>query len=82
VPTTSTTTALESIELIATPTYASYLNRVECHFLPISEFVVKNSDHLDWNAFNHALARHITDRNGAHRNQRLIDLERRRQIAA
>jgi transposase len=71
-----------NIELVATPTYASYLNRVECHFLPISEFVVKNSDYLNWDAFNHALARHITDRNGAHRDQRLIDLQRRRQIAA
>src|SRR5215207_1286638 len=71
-----------NIELVPTPTYASYLNRVECHFLPISEFVVKNSDYLDWDAFNYALARHITDRNGAHRDQRLIDLERRRQIAA
>jgi transposase len=71
-----------NIELIATPTYASYLNRVECHFLPISEFVVKNADYLNWDAFAHALARHITDRNGAHRDQRLIDLERRRQIAA
>jgi transposase len=71
-----------NIQLVATPTYASYLNRIECHFLPISEFVVKNSDYLEWEAFNYALARHVTDRNGAHRDQRLIDLERRRQIAA
>ncbi|MGH2941437.1 MAG: IS630 family transposase [Solirubrobacteraceae bacterium] len=33
-----------NIELVATPTDASYLNRIECHFLPISEFVVKNAD--------------------------------------
>lgn len=74
--------AANNIKLVATPTYASYLNRVECHFLPISEFVVKNADYLTWDAFAYALARHITDRNGAHRDQRLIDLERRRQIAA
>jgi transposase len=71
-----------NIELVPTPTYASYLNRVECHFLPISEFVVKNADYLDWDAFAHALARHITYRNGPHRDQRLIDLERRHLIAA
>lgn len=71
-----------NIELVPTPTYASYLNRVECHFLPISEFVVKNADYLNWDAFAYALARHITDRNGAHRDQRLIDLERRRRVAA
>jgi len=67
-----------NIELVPTPTYASYLNRIECHFLPISEFVVKNADYLDWDA----LARHVLYRNGEHRNQRLITLERRRQIAA
>jgi len=74
--------AEHNIKLVPTPTYASYLNRVECHFLPISEFVVKNADYLDWDTFAHALARHVTYRNGPHRDQRLTDLERRRQIAA
>jgi hypothetical protein len=67
---------------VPTPTYASYLNRVECHFLAISEFVVNNADYQHWDAFAFALARHITDRNGAHRDHRLINLQRRRQIAA
>src|SRR3954471_3407807 len=71
-----------NMELVPTPTYASYLNRVECHFLPISEFVVNNADYLDWDAFAFALARHVNYRNGPHRDQRLIDLERRHQIAA
>jgi len=74
--------AANNIELVPTPTYASYLNRIECHFLPISEFVVKNADYLDWDAFAHALADHVTYRNGEHRNARLTLLERRRQIAA
>jgi transposase len=39
------------IELVATPTYASYLNPVECHFFPIQEFVVNNADYLDCDAF-------------------------------
>ena len=29
------------IELVPTPTYASYLNPIECHFTPISQFVVE-----------------------------------------
>lgn len=33
--------AANRVELVPTPTYASYLNPVECHFLPITEFVVK-----------------------------------------
>lgn len=71
-----------NIELVPTATHASYLNRIECHFLPISEFLVKNADYLNWDAFAHALARHVTYRNGPHRNQRLIDLERRRRVGA
>ena len=33
-----------NIELVATPTYASYLNRIESHFRPIQEFVFNNAD--------------------------------------
>ena len=70
------------IELVATPTYASYLNPVECHFSAISEFVVCNADYLDWDAFAFALARHISYRNGEHRNRRLTAAENRHRIAA
>jgi transposase len=70
-----------NVELVPTPTYASYLNPVECHFLPISEFVVKNADYLDWDAFGHALASHIRYRNDpAQRDERLARAERRRRI--
>ena len=70
------------IELVATPTYASYLNPVECHFFPITEFVVNNADYLDWDAFAFALARHVCHRNGPHRDKRIRLLEARHQIAA
>ncbi len=46
------------------------------------KFVVKYADYLDWDAFAHALARHVLYRNGERRNQRLITVERRRRIAA
>ncbi len=36
-----------NVELVATPTYASFLNRIECHFWAVGEFVVKNADHPD-----------------------------------
>lgn len=70
------------IELVPTPTYASYLNPVECHFFPISEFVVNNADYVDWDAFAWALARHVCHRNGPHRDKRIRTLEARHQIAA
>ena len=52
-----------NVELVPTPTYASYLNRIESHFGPISEFVVKNADYLDWDSFCLAMAEHIRYRN-------------------
>ena len=74
--------AANKIELVPTPTYASYLNPVECHFFPIAEFVVNNADYPDWDAFAWALARHVKHRNGPHRDKRIRLLEARHQIAA
>jgi transposase len=74
--------AATKIELVATPTYASYLNPVECHFSALTQFVVAGTDYLDWDAFAFALARHITYRNGDHRDRRLAAAETRHRIAA
>jgi transposase len=74
--------AANKVELVPTPTYASYLNPVECHFSAINEFVVCNADYLDWDSFAFALARHITYRNGDHRDRRLAAAETRQRIAA
>ena len=71
-----------NVELVFTPTYASFLNRIECHFWGIGEFVVKNADYADWDALAKAMADHIRYRNGPHRDQRLIKAERRLLIAA
>ena len=81
-PDIRTYAAGHNIELVATPTYASYLNPVECHFFPIAEFVVKNADYADWDAFAWALARHVQHRNGPHRDKRIRTLEARHAIAA
>ena len=64
-----------NVELVPTPTYASYLNRIESHFGAISEFVVKNSDYLDWNACTYAMTAHIRYRN--HPDRRAERLARR-----
>ena len=55
--------AESNVELVPTPTYASYLNRIEAHFGAISEFVVKNADYLDWDACARAMSEHIRYRN-------------------
>ena len=60
-----------------------YLNRIESTFGAIDEFVCKNADYLDWDAFGHALADHVRYRNRpAERERRKIEAARRRQRRA
>jgi len=69
-----------NIELVPTPTYASYLNRIEATFGVIDEFVCKNADYLDWDAFGHALADHVRHRNSPlERERRKLEAARRRE---
>lgn len=70
------------IELVPTPTYASYLNRIESHFRPIQEFVFNNTDYPDWLTAQRAVADYITHRNGADRDRRIAALERKHRVAA
>lgn len=67
---------------LQTPTYASFLSWIECHFWAIGEFVVKNGDCPDWDAPTKAMNHHIACRNGPHRDQRLLKAGRRLLIAA
>jgi transposase len=72
-----------NIELVPTPTYASYLNRIESTFGAIDEFVCNNADYLDWDAFGHALADHVRYRNNpAERERRKLEAAHRRQRRA
>src|SRR5213076_1693211 len=72
-----------NVELVPTPTYASYLNRIESHFGAISEFVVKNADYLDWDSFTLAMSTHISYRNDPQlRQQRLERAAKRLSLAA
>jgi transposase len=74
---------VNNMELVPTPTYASYLNRIESTFGAIDEFVCKNADYLDWDAFGYALADHVRYRNSpAERQRRKIEAAKRRQRRA
>jgi transposase len=69
-----------NMELVPTPTYASYLNRIESTFGAIDEFVCKNTDYLGWDAFGHALADHVRHRNSpAERERRKLEAATRRE---
>jgi transposase len=75
--------AANNVELVPTPTYASYLNRIESTFGALDEFVCKNADYLDWDAFGHALAEHVCHRNSPpERQRRKLEAAKRRQRRA
>ncbi len=75
--------AVNNMELVPTPTYASYLNRIENTFGALDEFVCKNADYLDWDAFGYALADHVRHRNSpAERARRKLEADKRRQRRA
>lgn len=70
-----------NVGLLATPTNASHLNRIECHFWAFAEFVIKGSDYGDWREFTKAAQAYIRRRNRDRHDPRIIELENRRKVA-
>lgn len=70
-----------NVGLLPTPTNASWLNRIECHFWAYVEFVVKGSDYADWTEFSKATQAYIRRRNRDRHDPRIIELENRRKVA-
>jgi transposase len=65
------------VELVFTPTYASWANPIEAHFGPLRQFVIANSDHADHPALARAIRSYLRWRNTHTRDPRVLDAERR-----
>lgn len=70
-----------NVGLIPTPTNASHLNRIECHFWAYVEFVINGSDYADWHEFSMASRAYIHRRNRDRHDPRILELENRRKVA-
>jgi transposase len=70
-----------NVGLLPTPTNASWLNRIECHFWAYVEFVINGSDYDDWTQFSKATQAYIRRRNRDHHDPRILELENRRKVA-
>jgi transposase len=70
-----------NVGLLPTPTNASHLNRIECHFWAFTEFVVKGSDYTTWTEFTKATHAYLRRRNRDRHDPRIIELENRRKVA-
>ncbi|MGZ9106707.1 MAG: IS630 family transposase [Rhodoplanes sp.] len=57
--------AAHRIKFYFTPTGASWLNRIECHFTALRKFTLDNTDYHTHEAMQAAIARYLDWRNGA-----------------
>ncbi len=72
--------AAHNVELVPTPTSVSRLNRIECHFRPLREFVINASDYSSHAEVAVAFRRYLHRRNADHHNSRIRLLESRSRI--
>lgn len=70
-----------NVGLLPTPTNASHLNRIECHFWAYVEFVINGSDYVDWKEFSKASSAYLRRRNHDRHDPRILELEDRRKVA-
>ncbi len=68
-----------NVELCFTPTYSSWANPIECHFGPLREFVLNNSDHANHTVLTRRLHAYLAWRNANKRDPELLALERKRR---
>ena len=70
-----------NVELVYTPTYASWLNRIECHFTPLRKFAIANSNYSDHLIQNRAIQRYITWRNAHRTDPKLLKEQKKVKVA-
>jgi transposase len=63
------------IEIVLTPTNASWLNRIEGHFSVVKKFAIKNSNYKDHKELASAIRRYLIWRNKNANDKKLIDIE-------
>jgi DDE superfamily endonuclease len=66
-----------NVELVFTPTYASWANPIEAHFGPLRQFVLANSDHPDHLALANAIRAYLRWRTAHTCDSKILEAERR-----
>ena len=69
--------ARHNVELCFTPTYSSWANPIECHFGPLRDFVLNNSDHPNHTVLTRRLHAYLRWRNANARDPRILAAERK-----
>lgn len=66
-----------NVELCFTPTYSSWANPIECHFGPLRDFVLNNSDYLSHATLTRKLHAYLRWRNANARDPKVLAAQRR-----
>ncbi|HEV2452158.1 MAG TPA: IS630 family transposase [Streptosporangiaceae bacterium] len=66
-----------NVELCFTPTYSSWANPIECHFGPLRDFVLNNSDYPSHTALTGRLHAYLRWRNANARDPKILEAQRR-----
>jgi len=69
-----------NIKMVFTATYASWMNRIECHFTGVKRFVINNSDYPDHEAIEKAMEKYVRWRNRNPNHKKLRKIENTRRI--
>lgn len=64
------------VSLVFTPTNASWLNRIECHFGTLRKFVLHNSDYQSHEELSVAIHRYIRWRNANAKDKRILRIQK------
>lgn len=72
--------AENNIELVFTPTNASWLNRIECEFTALRKFALENSNYQTKKEQASAIRRYLIWRNKHPTNGKLMQIKRRNQV--
>lgn len=64
------------VSLVFTPTNASWLNRIECHFGALRKFVLHNSDYQSHEELSDAIHRYIRWRNANAKDKRILRIQK------
>jgi transposase len=68
------------IELVYTPTNASWLNRIECEFTAVKKFALENPNYQSKKEHASAIRRYILWRNKHPRDKKLLQIKKRNQV--
>jgi len=61
-----------NVQMVFTATYASWMNRIECHFTPARKFVIANSDYADHSTMARAMQKYLRWRNKNAKNKKIL----------